>query len=531
MIQFHGKNFIGSNLSAKGKDIYYSYNPRTNQQSSEGFTNATIEEINTAFNLASAAFKIYRKKSSQEKAKFLENIAEEILNLGDILISTASEESGLTTTRIDSERARTISTLRMFAEVAREGSWVEARIDTAIPDRKPLPKPDLRRMLIPLGPVVVFGASNFPLAFSVAGGDTASALAAGNPVIVKVHPAHPKTSELVATAIIAAAKKSNMPEGIFSLIQGSANEIGKYLVEHSAAEAVGFTGSLKGGRALYDIATKRTKPIPVYAEMGSTNPVFFLPGALKERAESIAMNYQESFTRSCGQMCTKPGITFALNDSSLNNFKSIITNLIQNAKPETMLHSGIAKSFYSGIDSRLNIPGVRLLASAANQGQKEHNESAATLFETDFLTFFNNHLLSEENFGPSSILVNCNSKDEFLKIANNLEGHLSATIHGTKEDLIEFKELIDILETKTGRIIFNGFPTGLEVCNSITHGGPYPATTDSRTTSVGTAAISRFARPITFQNFPEEMLPIELKNKNELNILRLVNNKYTKDYI
>jgi NADP-dependent aldehyde dehydrogenase len=476
--------------------------------------------------LAEQAFEEYRKQPPEKVAGFLEQIAQEIDLLGDELIQRANAETALPEARLTGERLRTVNQLKMFAQIVREGSWVEARIDRAMPDRKPIPKPDLRRKMVPIGPVVVFGASNFPFAFSVAGGDTASALAAGNPVVVKAHPAHPGTSELVARAILAAAKSSVMPEGVFSMLHGVSHDVSLRLVRHAATKAVGFTGSLNAGRALFDAAAARPEPIPVYAEMGSTNPVFILPGALKEKGGSIAEGLVQSVTLGVGQFCTNPGLVFGVADKSLESFIEKTGQVVASSLPGTMLYQGICERYHEGLERARNIAGVRIAGqskAAGNEGQ-----ASAVVLATDSQTFFQNLALREELFGPSTLIVSCGSAEELEKIARDLPGQLTATIHGTEDDLRAHQKLVSILEQKVGRLLFNGFPTGVEVCPSMHHGGPYPATTDPHFTSVGGAAIVRFARPICFQNFPDAMLPVELRNKNERGIWRLVDGETTK---
>lgn len=418
--------------------------------------------------------------------------------------------------------------LRMFAEIVREGSWVEATLDVAQPERKPLPKPDVRRMLIPIGPVVVFGASNFPLAFSVAGGDTASALAAGNPVIVKAHPAHPGTSELVAGAIAQAAEEAGMPPGVFSLLHGTSPEFSLNLVRHPAATAIGFTGSLKAGRAIFDAAAQRPAPIPVYAEMGSVNPVFVLPGALHEKGDTVAAGLHQSVTIGVGQLCTCPGLVVGIRDSALDKFIGAVNDLFESAPPATMLHPGILRAYQDGLKRLSEVEGVSCKRSAGDADENK-TEAQAAVFVTDAETFMSHEELSEEVFGPATVVVSCSSKEELMRVAHELEGHLTATIHGTNEDLAGYQDLVDLLQKKVGRLVFNGFPTGVEACAAIHHGGPYPATTDVRSTSVGAYAIKRFARPICFQNFPQEALPIELRNENRRDIWRIVDNEVTRD--
>ncbi len=524
-MELHGQNIIGNETSAQGKKTYTAFDPRQGRPLTQEFVNATPEEIDRALSLAEQAFHDYRKCSSSDIAAFLETIATEILNLGDQLIETASAESGLTAERLIGERARTTNQLRMFAGLVREGSWVDARIDRAQPDRKPLPKVDLRRILIPIGPVIVFGASNFPLAFSVAGGDTASALAARNPVIVKVHPAHPATSELVARALQKAIHDCQMPAGVFSLLHGETAEISIALVRHPLAKAVGFTGSQTAGRALFDAASQRPEPIPVYAEMGSVNPVFLLPGAVAERPEALAQGVKQSVTLGMGQFCTCPGLIVGMNLAPIGDS---LRKQFAEAAPGTMLRPGILNAYQRGVEKLEQVAGVRSTrASTVSDAAK--TEASPAVLETEAATFLANPELGHEVFGPSTVLVHCGSRAELEAVARHLEGSLTASVHGTDRDLAEHRTLIDILETKAGRLLFNGYPTGVEVCPSMNHGGPYPATSDVKFTSVGTAAIYRFARPICYQNFPQSLLPPELQDGNPANIWRTVDGTLTRD--
>jgi NADP-dependent aldehyde dehydrogenase len=522
-MKLHGKNVIaGEAVSAAGGYL----NARGDLAK---FEEATEAQVDMAFEAAGDASQEFRRTSAVRRAAFLERIAEEIELLGDELLSTANIETALPITeRLVGERGRTVNQLRVFAALIREGSWVDARIDRGIPDRKPLPKPDVRRMLIPIGPVAVFGASNFPLAFSVAGGDTASALASGCPVVFKAHPAHPATSELVAGAIARAAKENRVPPGVFSMLQSTRNEIAIAVVKHPRSRAVAFTGSLRAGRALFDAASSRPEPIPVYAEMGSINPVFLLSGALKERADSIAQGMKTSVMLGGGQFCTSPGLAVGIESPHFARFSETLGELIRGAQPPTMLHSGILQSFEAGLQRIGAIEGVKTTPSG-NSADPSRSEALPSMFAADFGTFMKHRALSEELFGPSTVVVRCASREEMLALAQGLNGHLTATIHGTPEDLAEYSGLIAILENKVGRLIFNGFPTGVEVCPSMQHGGPYPSTTDSRSTSVGTAAILRFARPIAYQNFPQAALPIELQDGNPRGIWRLVDGHPTRE--
>ncbi|MDT0684979.1 aldehyde dehydrogenase (NADP(+)) [Autumnicola psychrophila] len=522
-----GKNIIGNDFSGEGKDIFFAVNPSTGKQMEPGFKEASQKEIDSAVRKASTAFQVYRNKSGQEKAEFLETIANEIMSLGDSLISRCIEETGLPEGRLTGERGRTVNQLKLFAKLLREGSWVDARIDTADPDRQPLPKADIRSMLKGLGPVGVFGASNFPLAFSVAGGDTASALAAGCTVVVKGHPAHPGTSEMVGLAIQRAVQKCNMPEGTFSMVNGPSVEVGQAIVRHPLIKAIGFTGSFRGGKALFDEANKREEPIPVYSEMGSSNPVFILPGALKERKDKIAQDLAASVNLGVGQFCTSPGLVFLQSSEDTEGFKNLLSQSISESDAGIMLTSGINGSYREGIEKLSSKNNVEVLA----KGKEESSSCRGTsyLLHTTAQSFLSEHSLQEEIFGPSTLAITAQHKDEIVKAAENLYGHLTITIHGTEEDLLEHQDLIRVLEQKTGRIIINGYPTGVEVCDSMVHGGPFPATTDSRSTSVGTAAIKRFVRPVCYQSFPTSLLPDELKDGNPLKIWRLVNGDFKKE--
>lgn len=524
----HGKNIIGNSLSNTGNVTFQATNPANSEKLETLFFEATESEINQAVELANTAFPQYRKLSKDERATFLERIADEILALGDELIQCANAESGLPLERLTGERGRTMNQLKMFAGLIREGSWVEASIDTAIPDRAPVPKPDLRKMLIPLGPVAVFGASNFPLAFSTAGGDTASALAAGCPVIVKAHPAHPGTAELVATAIIKAAEATGMPEGVFSLVHGLSYEVSLTLVQHPLVKAVGFTGSYRGGKALFDAAVKRPEPIPVYAEMGSVNPVFVLPGVLQQRGESFAEGLKNSVMMGVGQFCTSPGLVFGLQGDEFSKTTEKLKTLFDAAPTATMLHAGILQSYEAGVQKIASHEGVDVVRAKV-EADTAKTQAVPTVFTTTGSHFLAHPELSEEVFGPSTVVVECATRSELEKIANELQGHLTATVHGTDEDLAEHQWLLSVLEMKVGRVVINGFPTGVEVCPSMVHGGPFPATTDVRTTSVGTTAINRFVRPVCYQGYPQAALPSELRDGNPLGIWRTVNGEFVKD--
>jgi 2,5-dioxopentanoate dehydrogenase len=491
------------------------------------FREAAPADIDAALAAAEEACAGYRRLAPTRVAEFLEAIGAELMALGPALIERAQAETALPAARLEGERGRTVGQLRLFAEVVREGSWVEARIDRALPDRRPAPRPDLRRMLVPIGPVVVFGASNFPLAFSVAGGDTASALAAGNPVVVKAHPGHPGTSELAAGAVRAAALAAGVPAGVFALLHGASPAVGLALVRHPRTRAVGFTGSLAGGRALFDAAAARPDPIPVYAEMGSVNPVFLLPEALAERGPAIGRGLAESVTLGVGQFCTNPGVVFAVRSEVYAALASGVAAAVAAVPAGTMLTPGICDRYRADVAAAASVPGVRLLAqSPASAGPMQ---GRAQVLATDLATWLGQPALRREVFGPATLLVECDSVAQLVEAARALEGQLTATVHGTAEELARSGELVDALSQHVGRVVFNGFPTGVEVCHAIQHGGPYPATTDARTTSVGTAAIGRFARPVCFQNAPAALLPPALRDENPLGIWRLVDGAWTRE--
>jgi 2,5-dioxopentanoate dehydrogenase len=525
-MELTGKNIIGNKLSQESSATFYGENPATGKKLEPVFYEASQKEINEAIEKASEAFQLYRNKPGKEKADFLEAIADEIIALDTSLITRAMEESGLPEARLTGERGRTVGQLKLFAQLLREGSWINARIDMADAERKPLPKPDVRSMEKAIGPVGVFGASNFPLAFSVAGGDTVSALAAGCPVVFKAHPAHPGTCELVGMAIQKAIKKTGMPEGTFSMINGRSTEVGMALVRHPHIKAIGFTGSFFGGKALFDEANKRAEPIPVYAEMGSVNPVFILPRILKEKGEKIAQDLAGSVTLGVGQFCTNPGLVFIQQSDEENKFRINLSKQVNEIAAGVMLTSGIQNNYKKGIEKLSGVEGVAVLAKGKTEG--EGSRGTPHVLHATAALFLQKHELEEEVFGPSTLAITANSKEELFQAARKLGGHITATIHGTEEDLAEYAELINILEQKVGRVLINGYPTGVEVCHAMVHGGPYPATTDSRTTSVGTLAIHRFTRPVCYQNFPQSLLPAELKDDNPLSIWRLVNGETKK---
>jgi NADP-dependent aldehyde dehydrogenase len=480
-------------------------------------TISSLPEIDQVMEQSMNAFLAYKKVNSKDRAAFLERIAFEIEAIGEKLIRTTQEETNLPEARLLGERGRTTMQLRMFAAMLLEGSWVEASIDHAIPDKVPA-KPDIRKMLVPLGPVVVFGASNFPFAYSTAGGDTASALASGCSVVVKAHPAHIKTSTLIATAITNAIAFCNMPAHCFQHVEGTSFDIGKALVQQELTSAVGFTGSFTGGRALYDYAAVRPKPIPVFSEMGSTNPVLLLKDALIQNAETIATQYAGSITLGVGQFCTNPGILIGVASEGLERFKIALTNAINQIAPAKMLHDGILKAFGINRSKALATNGV---TEISNQNTAIENVATPLIAHVHGKVFLNNENLKEEVFGPYAILVECANMEELIKVWNSVSGQLTTSIMGTEIDFKSQPEIIEMASMIAGRVLLNGVPTGVEVCASMVHGGPYPATTDSRFTAVGVNAVKRWVRPVCYQNCPDHLLPDALKEQNPLKIKRM----------
>ncbi len=484
------------------------------------------KQIEATMQNAWLAFSQYKKLPLKRRGELLRAIAAEIENLGDELLQVCMQESNLAEARLKGERARTIFQLNSYADACERGDWLEARIDTSDSKRTP-PKPDVRKMLVPLGPVVVFGASNFPFAYSTAGGDTASALAAGCPVIVKGHPAHPKTSALVAGAIDKAVAKCGLPSGIFAHIPGSNNEIGKELVAHPHTKAVGFTGSYQGGRAIWEIANQRAAPIPVFAEMSSINPVYLFAEKLSQNAEESARSLAGSILLGAGQFCTNPGIIVAIAGAELDLFTATLAGEIKKALPVNMLHPGIAKNYRESRTKILHQAAVKIIAETeAPASDLQDIPTVASVTGTSFLT---NAVLKTEVFGSFSLIVACKNKEEMMEVAKDMEGQLTSTLMATVNDIKENDALVEEIKNHCGRLIINNVPTGVEVVMGMQHGGPWPSTTDSRFSSVGADAIKRFARPLSFQNWPDELLPDELKNSNPLGITRTVNNLPTKE--
>ena len=520
-----GKNYIGNTLSAEGKVTYSTFNPRLNLKNPWTFYEASEEELEQAVQMAANAFEVYRDVPGKQKAMFLRTIADQIEELGDELIETYTTESGLLEGRAIGERGRTLGQLRMFADLLENGNWVEASIDTALPDRQPIPKPDLRKLLHPIGPIVVFGSSNFPLAYSTAGGDTASALAAGCPVIVKSHPMHAGTGELVASAIVAAVKACGMPDGVFSNLNSSDIQVGQQLVKHPEVKGVGFTGSIAGGTALHKLSMERKEPIPVFAEMGSINPVVILPSALSENAAHWASTYAASITLGTGQFCTNPGLILTLDTKGLDTFLDTLGQEILNKEAGLMLHPDIHRKYDEGQKEMTLQEGTTVVAEY--QEKTAPNYAKQKVLTVPGRIFLTNTNLHKEVFGPFSMVVKCSHPEEMKNIIAQLEGQLTGTIIGHKAELKEHAALVAQLKERVGRLIFNGVPTGVEVCPSMVHGGPFPATTDSRFTAVGPDAINRWVRPISYQDWPDALLPDSLKNANPLNIRRKINGEYT----
>ena len=465
-------------------------------------------QITRACDLARAAFDVFRATPDATRATFLETVAEQVLALGDALIVRAMAESGLPRARLEGERGRTVGQLRLFATLLREGSWRDLRIDSALPTRAP-PRPDMRMRLIPLGPVAVFAASNFPLAFSVAGGDTAAAFAAGCPVLLKAHAAHPGTSELVGRAVVRALELCGLPAGVFALLIGASNAVGQALVANAAIQAVGFTGSRSGGVALMAVAAARAQPIPVYAEMSSINPVCLLPGALEERAVDIGAGFAASLTLGVGQFCTNPGLVLGIAGAPFERFAASAAAALAVSVPSTMLSGAIAANYHAGVQTLATQAGVTRLVDVSHA----QGEGGAALFRTTSAAFLANPALHAEVFGPAALLVACDDADDMLRVVEQLEGQLTATLQMAPGDMAQARALLTVLERKVGRILVNGYPTGVEVSTAMVHGGPYPATSDGRSTSVGTAAITRFLRPVCYQNLPQELLPECLRDE------------------
>jgi alpha-ketoglutaric semialdehyde dehydrogenase len=522
-------NIIGGTYVESESKSFTASNPATGATLEGNFKKASTDQVTAALVAAEAAFASYRSLDKDTKANFLRTIAEELTALGQTLVDRAVAESGLPLGRLQGEVGRTVGQLNLFAKLVEEGSWVNAIIDSALPERQPLPRPDIRRMLIPIGPVVVFGASNFPLAFSVAGGDTASALASGCPVVVKAHPAHLGTSALVAGAIVKAIEKCGIPKGVFSMLYDDSYEVGEQLVKHPITQAVAFTGSFKGGMALIKLAQERKTPIPVFTEMGSINPILFLPQAITQKAAELAKKYAASITLGAGQFCTNPGLLLAIESPALAEFKETLANAISVIPSATMLTSGIYKNYQALSGEVDHVKGAKWLAQSSAINEELQNQSVAKVAEVSGADFLANPKLHEEIFGPYSLLVVADSSEQLLEIIQALDGQLTITVMSEDKEIANYPALINKLAEKAGRLILNGVPTGVEVCAAMQHGGPFPATSDSRFTSVGSTAVYRFVRPIAFQDWDDSLLPDELKQANPLGIFRLIDQNYTKD--
>jgi NADP-dependent aldehyde dehydrogenase len=520
-----GKNYIGEKLSSQGKKIFKTFNPILNLENEWEFVEATEEEINEAVALAWSAYKLFQNIPGKQKGNFLRQIAYEIEALGDKLIKVYCKETGLPEGRAKGECGRTCFQLRTFADLVEKGDWVNAVIDTADKNRKPAPKPDLRKMSVPIGPIAVFGASNFPLAYSTAGGDTASAFASGCPVIVKSHPMHAGTGELVASAIIKAAQTTKMPDGVFSNLNSSGIEVGQQLVKHSNIKGIGFTGSINGGRALYDMASQRKEPIPVFAEMGSINPVILLPKALEKKGSDWAKTYASSITLGTGQFCTNPGLLLGIESDSLNNFIRTLSEEIINIAPSCMLNPDIISRYRKSKSNMITESHVSIVADYEDRVEK--NYAKQTVVTVSGQSFLKNKNLQHEVFGPFSMIVKCKDAHQLEMVINSLEGQLTGTLISEEGELEGYAAIINAMKNKVGRLIFNGVPTGVEVCPSMQHGGPYPASTDSRFGAVGIHAIERWVRPVSYQNWPNQLLPDALKNENPLGIQRVIDGSTT----
>lgn len=527
---FHGKNLIAGSYSAEGERKFCVFAPAAGEMLPGEFTEATEAELDRAIAAADEAFR-RTPRDPHRTAQLLDRIAANIEAVGDELIERCSAETALPTTRVKLELGRTTGQLRMFASLVREGSWVDARIDRADPRRRPIPKPDLRRMLLPLGPVAVFPASNFPLAFSTAGGDTASALAAGCPVVVKARPSHAGTSELVGEAVRSAVAEVGLPGGWFSQLHGPGRSLGLRLVEHPAIKAVGFTGSLSGGRALMAAAAARPEPIPVYAEMGSINPIFLFPDALSHSAETIAEGYHQSLTLGVGQFCTNPGLVFGVRGEAWNRFTTRVAQLVRTTPAGSMLLEPIFKDYQQGVARWRSDRRVRCLAEADSSADASRWQCRAAVFTVSIEAFLEDPSFQHEVFGPAALMVECDRIEQMVDAAEQLNGQLTATVHATASEFNQVHPLWQALQRKVGRILLGGFPTGVEVCSAMHHGGPFPASSDPHFTSVGTAAIVRFARPMCYQSVAEAFLPPELHDDNPLGIWRLVDGRWTNEPI
>jgi NADP-dependent aldehyde dehydrogenase len=497
----HGKHLIaGEWLTGEG-----TFQSSPAHGTAHDFSTGTVDLVNRACEAAEDAFAAYAATSREDRARFLEAIADGIEARAEAITAIGTAETGLPEARLQGERGRTTGQLRLFADHIRKGDYLDRRVDTALPDRQPLPRPDLRLMQRPIGPVAVFGASNFPLAFSTAGGDTASALAAGCPVVVKGHPAHPGTGEIVAEAIHAAIQSTGMPAGVFSFIHGDSHAVGAALVQHPLIKAVGFTGSLRGGRALFDLCAARPEPIPFFGELGSINPGFVLPQALASRGAKLAEGWAGSLTMGAGQFCTNPGLIVMPKGVLADAFAKAAGDALSKVGPQVMLSDGIAEAYRTGANRAAGV------ATPIFEAQAEGRNALPSIYKTSAEEFLRDHTLAEEVFGPLGVIVTVSGEDQMLDVAEAMEGQLTATLHLDDGDMDMARRLMPVLERKAGRILANGWPTGVEVADAMVHGGPYPASTNFGATSVGTMAIRRFLRPVSYQNIPEALLPEDLR--------------------
>ncbi len=528
--QLHGKQLIAGALSAESSETFFAINATNQRPLPTEFHESTAVEIDRAMQAASDSFEALSSATPDQRASLLEAIADGLAQAPDELLERCHAETALPMSRLKGELARTIGQSRLIADMIREGSWVAAKIDHADPTRRPIPKPDIRSMLVGIGPIVVIGASNFPLAISVAGTDTTTALASGCPVVVKAHPAHPGTCEMIADIICRAIDAAGFPPGIFSLVHGRSHQVGRTLVEHPETKAVAFTGSLQGGRALFDVAAARPNPIPVYAEMGSINPVFVLPDAIRERTPAIAKGFVDSINLGVGQFCTKPALlVLPVGDEADSLLKAIRDHVVV-LDSAPLLHAGISEQFRKASLGISQMDGVEFIGRVvASDPSIADGHVRCSVAVVDFETFRDNEELRTELFGPFSTIVRCRNHEQMIEVAQFLDGQLTATLHGSESDLRDHRDLVQRLQNIAGRLVFNGFPTGVEVCHAVHHGGPYPAATDAHFTSIGPASIERFVRRVCFQDWPDSQLPTELQAMNTMKILRMVDGTYTRD--
>ncbi|MFK7742614.1 MAG: aldehyde dehydrogenase (NADP(+)) [Planctomycetota bacterium] len=528
MASLDGLHFIAGKAEAGSGEAFHGLDPHSGEQHKPDYCEASPEQIQRACAAAAAAAPVFAARGAKVRAELLRAIGDGLAALGDELVQRVQAETALPTARIEGERARTVMQLQQFAALVEEGSWVDARIDHGDPKRAPMPKPDLRRMFVPLGPVVVFGASNFPLAYSVAGGDTASALAAGCPVIVKGHPAHPGTSELVGRVVQAAVQRLGLPEGVFSLLHGNSHEIGGALVRAPEVQAVGFTGSHAGGRALHDLAAARPRPIPVFAEMGSANPVVILPNALRDRGAEVAEQLVSSALLAQGQFCTSPGLVMWLHGEGGEAFSSVLRERLVKSSAGPAVHPTIRQAYDRAMQDVAKLPVEVDHAEAQSGGgdagaSKGASEVCPALLRATPQALLDNPRLRSEIYGPALLAVPCRTVEEMQQVVDSLEGHLTATVHGDGDDFASSQGVIDALRNRVGRLIANGVPTGVEVSPAMVHGGPYPAASDARFSAVGATSITRWVRPACWQDWPQDQLPEQLRDSNPLGIERLVN--------